>query len=201
MTRLIRTVLSACFAATSALALAACSQTTGGTPAPASGTASSSPPPVNVEPYRTKPCDLLAPSAVNSFGYTEPGSPTTDGSATLQINGQSCAWHSVVNGKSRSLQIGIALTNTNPRHPGLSDIYDNAKTGLVAYAVPTDVSGYPAVFADLRDDRPKGICTVTFAVSDTQLLTAGTTGYTGAQDSCDTAKQAAEDMIKTLKGA
>ncbi|WP_236788965.1 DUF3558 domain-containing protein [Amycolatopsis sp. GM8] len=198
--------LGFCLAFGAMFALAGCSQSTPGSPIPAdtgtSGPAASgtpSQPALDAEPYRTKPCDLLPADLLKSLGYTAAGMVVAPDKAA--IAGDACAWHDYSGPKAKSIQAHILKKITDPNFPGLAAIFNNYKKGLIAYADPTDVSGYQGVFADLQDDRSSGKCDLSVAISDTQVLTASADGYNNAQDSCDTAKQLAEAMIKTLQGS
>ncbi|TNC21182.1 DUF3558 domain-containing protein [Amycolatopsis alkalitolerans] len=199
--------LGACLAFGATLALAGCSRSTPGapapagtgTPAPATSGTQSSPPALDAEPYRTKPCDLLPAALLKSLGYTAPGTVTAADKAV--IAGNACSWNDYSGPKTRSIQVHIQRKITDPNFPGLTAIFNNYKKGLVAYADPTEVSGYQGVFADMVDERSSGKCDLSVAISDTQVLTASADGYSGAQDSCDTAKQLAQAMIKTLQGS
>lgn len=187
-----------------ALPLAGCSNSTAGTPAPAStdGSATSSAQPaLDAETYRSKPCELLPAELPQSLGYSGAGTPVTAGKNVDLTTGQSCTWNDFSGGKAKSIQVQILPKNSTPSFPGLASVFHNRELGLIAYAEPTDVLGYQAVFADTTDSRPNGKCAISVAISDNQLISADADGYQGADDSCDTAKQLAEAMIKTLGGS
>lgn len=197
-------ISAAAIAVVAALATTACSQTTSGSAAPATSSATGSSPgassaqPLNPEPYRSKPCDLLPAALPTSLGYTQPGIPDTTSQTATIIAGQGCSW--LIPAESKMIQVQVLLENRDANAPGLAKTFSQHEKGLIAYADPTTVSGYEAAYADVTDERPRGNCALLVSVSDTQTLNARASGYSGAQDSCDTAKQLAEAMVKTLQG-
>jgi hypothetical protein len=184
--------------------LTACSQTTRGAATPDSSSVASASPgsnaarPLNPEPYRDKPCDLLPAELPASLGYPQPGTPDTTSQAATVITGQSCSW--LAPASSKTIQVQVLLENRDAGAPGLAHTFSEHDKGLIAYADPTSVSGYEAAFADLTDERARGNCALLVSVSSTETVVARASGYSGAQDSCDTAKQLAEAMVKTLQG-
>ncbi|SFW54069.1 DUF3558 domain-containing protein [Amycolatopsis australiensis] len=191
-----------------ALALAACSTTTGGTanPAPSSPQDSASSAdggggngapkvssPLDPGKLKSDPCSVLSPAQRSTLGL-EDGTPRSTNAGT------SCAW--VYQGdETRSSRIDIAA---DPNTDGLAGIYDlYAKGGKDQYEYwePTDVSGYPAVYAATKDFRAQGQCKLLVGVTDTQAVQVFTQigNGPGATDPCPYAQKAAEAMIQTLK--
>jgi hypothetical protein len=199
--RVLRWSAGVCLGAT---LLGGCSSTTAGSPAPAStgasGGSSSSQPALDAEPYRTKPCELIPADMPASLGFSAPGAAMTEGKNVAVVGGQSCSWNDFSSG-AKSIQVQILPKNSDPRSPGISAILNNFKLGHLAYADPTDVLGYQAVFSDIKESRAQGQCSISVAISDTQVVGATTVGFPGADNSCGTAKQLAEAMVKTLGGA
>ncbi|MTD52771.1 DUF3558 family protein [Amycolatopsis pithecellobii] len=201
MTRTTRGLIAA-LALGTALILAGCSQTTAGTPTgtTASETSSSSGsamPALDPEPYRDKPCELLSADLPRSLGYTAPGTADISSRVSTLFTGQGCAWIS----GAKTIQIQILLKNQDPNLPGITKTFLQRDRGVLAYADPTEASGYQAAFADLTDERARGNCAVIVALSSDESAVTRASGYNNAQDSCDTAKQLAEAMIKTLQGS
>ncbi len=152
--------------------------------------------PLDPTSYREKPCELLPPQLSQSLNYTNPGITTLNGVGAI-VGGPACNWLMPGIGKEISVQLG--LTNTDPSTPGLARTFALREKGRIAYAEPTEVSGYPAAFADVTDGRPAGRCALAVAVADSEVFAATAQGYQGAQESCDLAKQVAEAVIQTLK--
>jgi hypothetical protein len=185
------------------LALAGCSHSTTGSAAPVASSAgapasSATAPALDPEPYRSKPCDLLPAGLPASLGYHQPPtSDTTSQTATL-VAGPACSW--LMPTEPKMIQVQVLIKNRDANLPGLAKTFLQLQRGLIAYADPTEVSGYEAAFADLTDERARGNCALVVAVSADEAVNARASGYSGAQESCDMAKQLAEAMIKTLQG-
>jgi hypothetical protein len=97
-----------------------------------------------------------------------------------------------------SYGVGFLTANKN----GLSDTYRGGKKAFPGYFEPTEVSGYPAVFNGLADDRSGGSCNITVGISNSLAFRVG---LQGSEDigtkGCDLVKQVAATVIQTLKGA
>jgi hypothetical protein len=128
---------------------------------------------------------------LKDFGISQPGKPTTTG-ATAERAGPFCTWTAdpAVNS---TVGVGFLTGNKN----GLSDTYRGRSR--FGYFEETTVEGYPAVFNDLDDGRPSGICNITIGISDTLTFRATEQGGRKGQASCDRAKQVAASVITTLK--
>lgn len=193
--------------ALAALSLAsACSQTTAGSPEPSSSSGQSAPAsvggsaaptishPLDPTAYLNRTCDLVPQQLVTQLGYTN-ATPTGEDSSF----GPGCGWVGTDTLKPKNFNVSIEVLN-GKRNGGLPTIYKARDRGFYAFAEPTTVSGYPAAYADLRDRRAQGKCTVFVGIADDLTFATGVDGYTNAQDSCDTAKQIAAAVITTLQG-
>ncbi|HEX7662378.1 MAG TPA: DUF3558 family protein [Pseudonocardiaceae bacterium] len=133
------------------------------------------------------PCTSLSTGDVEGVGAQNvlAGMPsTTDGIPT-------CYWEGT---NTVRVAVGWMLDNKD----GLSYLY--YRQSQMAYWIPTTVSGYPAVFADVEDDRSDGRCIINVAVSDSlYFATMYASGSRGM--ACYLAQQAATDVIKNLGGA
>lgn len=193
--------------ATLSLAISACSQRTSGSPAPASGAAgtqsvsasgSSAAPtvsnPLDPTSYLSKPCDLVPQELVAQLGYTNP-TPTAENSSF----GPGCGWVGTDSLKPKNFNVSVQVLK-GKRNGGLAAIYKAHDRGFYAFADPTTVSSYPAVYADTQDRRAEGKCTVFVGIANDLTFATGVDGYTDAQDSCATAKQIAAAVITDLQG-
>jgi uncharacterized protein DUF3558 len=181
-----------------AVLLVGCSATTTGTPAPTTNTGA--PTSSGRVPKVAKPLNANSLSAAPCSSLTAPqlaglGLPTVHSGDNASITGAAiCSWTDDTTINSISISWETGLGN------GLSTVYsEQAQQG---YWQPTTVDGYPAVFADLADLRPKGTCAINVGVSDqlsfvSKYLSSPTTG----SKSCQFAEQAAADVIKNLGGA
>ena len=133
-------------------------------------------------------------TVVSQLGYSNP-TPTTADSPF----GPGCGWIDISGAKPKNFSVGVQILK-GQRNGGLASVYKTHDSGGYAYADSTDVSGYPAAFADTQDRRDQGKCSVYVGIADDLTFSAGVDGYSGAQDSCDTAKQIAASVITTLQG-
>ncbi|SFI92631.1 MULTISPECIES: DUF3558 domain-containing protein [Amycolatopsis] len=180
--------------------LSGCSQPQAGNPAPSptsSGAASAAPRvsnPLDPSAYVGRPCDLVPPQLVSQLGFSDP--TPTDADSPF---GPGCGWIDVSGAKPKNLSVGLQILR-GERNGGLSAVYRTRDAGGYAYADPTDLSGYPAVFADTQDRRAQGKCSVYVGIADDLTFSAGVDGYSGQQDSCAAAEQVAAAVITTLQG-
>lgn len=181
--------------------LAACSNSTGGnaTPSPTAAgpvtetgkTRLTAPPvsnPLNVSKYEPNPCTVLtAAQASQVAGLTKTGE-NFGGKFPI------CQWKD-----DNYNRIGFTFTIGG----GLSDTYSNQDDDSGYFKVAPDVSGYPAVFAGITDDRSKGGCQLVVGVSETVQLVVNSSFDKSSPlygDPCSVTQKAAEAAIVTLKG-
>jgi hypothetical protein len=187
--------------------LSACSTKTGGTATPSptdSGTATSAPSDPNVpkvsapldpSAYLADPCKVVPESLMTELGFTKPGKPNVN--TTTSKAGPSCAWLAGAKGNT----VAILTGNRDRGAGGLVALYASKGT-LFAFVEPApDVEGYPAAYAQLKDNRSAGECGIFVGIADDLVFDVHNTGYQGEQDSCDAAQKVAAAVVKTLKGA
>ncbi|WP_246271712.1 DUF3558 domain-containing protein [Amycolatopsis acididurans] len=186
-------------------AIGGCTQTTPGTAtsapsdtnsASASGAAAApkvSHPLPNIADYVSKTCDLVPAALISRLGFSDPTS-TGAGDAL----GPGCSWVNTTNAHSKGLGVSVQ-TDGNKGNGGMAKII-KLNGSLYAFVEPTSISGYPAAYADSRDDRPQGKCGLFVGVTDDVTFAVDVQGYSGAQDSCDTVNQVAASVITTLRG-
>jgi hypothetical protein len=184
--------------------LTACSQGTGGNPAPTIGPATTAAPsssssvgeapqvpsPLPVDALTANPCSALSSSQVSDLGLT--GSGTTRQGQT----GPDCQWRSATVYEN-VLSISPMLPNKN----GLSDIY--AGKANDAYFEPTTIDGYPAVYASSADLRSSGNCSLWVGVTDQLAVSVIAQIASGVNKSnpCPVTGRVATAMIQHLQGA
>lgn len=153
--------------------------------------------PIDASKFAPQPCTSLSATALKALNISKPGKPDTT-SAVAQGSGPSCVWNSDDQPVGRTYGVGFLTANKN----GLSDTYRGGKKAFPGYFEPTEVSGYPAVFNGLADDRSSGSCNVTVGISSSLAFRVGLQGArdVGAKG-CDVVKEAAAAVIQTLKGA
>jgi hypothetical protein len=181
-----------------------CTETTTGNPAVSStgttsqaGDSSTAPKVANpltaIASYTSKPCDLVPTAMITQLGYSNP-----DPSNATSAIGPGCGWIDVRTSKGRNINVAIGILN-GKGNGGIAKIY-TLNGSLFSFVEPTEVSGYPAAYADGSDLRSKGKCEIWVGATDDVTFSVNADGYSGAQDSCDTAKQIAAAVITKLQG-
>ncbi len=179
--------------------IAGCSGTKGGTastaptsaPAESSGSSPGAAPrvsnPLNTASIDGDACSALSASARSELGLGEGEKRTTS-------MGPGCSLFADAE-RLNQIEISPVLAATD----GLDSVY--AKKAEDAYFEPTEVSGYPAVYAEAIDGRPNGKCGLFIGVTDQRavyILVQYDNGP-GASDPCPVALKVGEAMIQTLK--
>ncbi|WP_254896600.1 DUF3558 domain-containing protein [Amycolatopsis sp. Hca4] len=192
----------------------ACTPTTGGTASPApSASASTGTPPVDPDvPKVTQPpldagkyvsdtCAVIPKDLLASMKYTEGGDYKPAGNTPLTAAGPSCSWK--IEGEGIGLQVILGTGNRDQGTGGLAGTYAAYRQKrFVKFLEPAPaVEGYPAVYADIQDERPMGTCALVVGIADDLSFSLQAQGYQGQDDSCAAAAKAAAGVVKTLKGA
>ena len=164
---------------------------------PSSGGAPAVKSPLDATKFLPQPCTALSAAALKQLNISKPGEPDTD-SSVAKSSGPSCLWSTDDEPIHRGYDVGFLTGNKN----GLSDTYRGGKKAFPGYFEPTEVSGYPAVFNSLTEDRPGGACNITVGISSSLAFRAGVQADRDlGTKACDIAKQIAAAVIQTLKGA
>ncbi|GAA4534395.1 DUF3558 domain-containing protein [Amycolatopsis samaneae] len=199
-------------AASCCLGLAACSSQTPGTatPAPGNGKPSSAgaadprapkvSQPLSAASYEADPCKTVPSSLLSSLRYTNPGKVQPHDDSPEGKAGPGCGW--MVGAEGLSLQVTLETGNRDIGMGGIAGQYTAQRSGQLGFIAPApDVDGYPAVYADLKDRRAAGDCSLVVGIADDLVFSVAAQGYKGEQDSCGVAQQTATAVVKTLKGA
>jgi hypothetical protein len=143
--------------------------------------------PLNPAPILANACDALTTAQLSSLGL-KAGKPRT-----IQT-GTTCSWK-YADGTTNT----INLSPIEPNKNGLSDLYDQ-KAGQ-AYFEQTTISGYPAVYTDITDDRNRGRCSLQIGVTDQLAVYIFTQFDNGPEISspCPVADKVGAAMIQTLQ--
>lgn len=204
-----RQLTRALVAAVCAVALAACTET--GTPTPTNGqsdptstdgapTTTTAPGgddhgapkvenPLEAETQLAEPCKALTAQQQAALGIDD-ARPADK--ADFETLGPYCSWNDDKSGRVTYL-VGFLTPNEN----GMADIYRGEKQNEWEYFEPTTVDGYPAVFADSRDRRDRGVCNLFVGIQET--LVFNTQIEFAGDKACDMAQEVAGEVIKTLK--
>lgn len=165
-------------ATTSAAGTATSSVATGAAPAVSH--------PLGADAILRNPCSALTADQLSALGVGG-ATPTNN----TDSSGPGCAWMA----KSfLTVNVGWIPTNTH----GLSDLY--RKQQSMAYWRPTEIDGYPAVFADAAPQQNGG-CLLNTAVNDHLYFLAGAQSASSDDQACVLARQVAGDVIKNLGGS
>lgn len=206
-------VLAVVFLVPVALATA-CTSKTGGAASPAPSTPASTgastadpdvpkvtQPPLDAGKYAADTCAVLPQDLLASLKYTDPGKYQAKGNTPFTAAGPSCSW--TLKGEGIGLQVILGTGNRDNGAGGLAGTYAAYREKkFVRFLEPAPaVEGYPAVFADVQDERPMGTCGMVVGVADDLSFSVQAQGYQGQDDSCAVAAQAAAGVVKTLKGA
>jgi hypothetical protein len=194
--------------------LQGCTTENGGNPAPAttSGTqedldppATSSAPaggsqvtaprvatPLKGDKFTADPCSTLSTAQLTEFAIANPGEKTSNNDGTI------CNWQSGTSGQKTGIAVIFAPSVKN----GLSNAYSLNSSGTYkdGYFEPTEISGYPAVYNDLSDQRASGTCNLTVGISDQSVFGVVVQGRAGT-DGCKAASNVAKAVLQTIKGA
>ncbi|WP_091504531.1 DUF3558 domain-containing protein [Amycolatopsis sacchari] len=187
--------------AASVLALAAaCTDRTGGSPLPPATSATSAPTAPKVSnplpalaSYSDKPCELVPPSLISQLGYSDP-----EPSAAHGPLGPGCGWIDVRTAHGKNLNVAVGVID-GKGDGGIARV-QSLNGSLYGFVEPTEISGYPAAYADTTDRRGQGKCALVVGVTDDSTFSVDTDGYSGQQDSCAAAEQVAAAVITTLQG-
>ncbi|WP_370947191.1 DUF3558 domain-containing protein [Amycolatopsis sp. cg5] len=168
------------------------SSTAAGSPTP-SGDEVKAPPvkktPLDVAKFVADPCVSLTEQQLQGMGSTAPGSRNDLSPAV--------ACHFKLGGEATA-GVGFLPTITS----GLTQEYQKNATGWykTGYFEPTEIEGYPAVQANIADQRADGNCGVLVGVSDQSYFSVYLQGPAG-KDACKAATNVAKAVLETIKGS
>ena len=147
--------------------------------------------PLDTTAFEQDPCQMLTDSQIEQAGLIPPGEPGEGATAA------SCAWRNRTTNSSARVQFEVAT------HRGLSAAYqanDNSEYDL--WEELPGIAGYPAVIADIRDNRAKGDCAIIVGTSDEVTFDLAVTlsaDKVGQVNPCDAAQQVAELALETMQ--
>ncbi|MCG8917868.1 DUF3558 domain-containing protein [Actinokineospora sp. PR83] len=144
--------------------------------------------PLDVSKFVDKPCTGLTQTQLDRLGV---GNAEQD----TQPTGEYCVW---TNGRGGSVNLAFVVGQG-----GLGGVYYGKKTGQFKFfqELP-DISGYPAVIADLSDGRKNGACAVAVGMTDDIILDVDTTqslDKVGDGDPCQVTVDVVEQILETVK--
>lgn len=163
--------------------------TTPTTPSAAAGKAPTVTNPLDASAFVADPCKSLADAQRNDFAMDK-------GTLESEAKDPICSWRS---GPSK-VSIGVWYVDEYP--DGLNHVYQQNDAGFwkEGYFEPTEVSGYPAVFVDIGDGRPDGMCVLSVGVRTDLYFTVHVGLNTQGDDGCVAAENVAAAVVETIKG-
>lgn len=141
----------------------------------------------NIERYKQDPCKILTKSQATELGYANLIEREKDAS-----DGPACRWRD-----SDTNEVAIVVLSDQP--DGLTGVYRNRDS--FDYFEPTEVAGYPGLFAGVVDDRADGGCAMDVGVTDQQVITLSASmlpGTAAAERPCEILKRAGKMAVKTM---
>ncbi|WP_240686931.1 DUF3558 domain-containing protein [Amycolatopsis suaedae] len=152
--------------------------------------------PLDPSRFLSDPCTLVSPQALSELGFTEPGKPKTEGSASV-LGGPGCEW--LIGREGIGLSVAVQTPNRDRGTGGLAGVRAALERGQLRFSEPgPDIDGYPSVYAGLVDGRDSGRCTLWVGIADDLTFTA-TSVNRNRQQSCDAAGKLAAAVVGTLK--
>lgn len=145
--------------------------------------------PLDLAAFRPQPCAVLTPAQLTTLGMPNPGQPSID--TTEAKLRDYCTWL-LTAGED---QVVVSMPKPHLSDVDLAAAYESRD--IYAYFEETTVSGYPAVFAGVTDNRPAGGCDLSVGVTDGEVVNVAIL-VTGA-DPCALATTVATEVIATLK--
>jgi len=137
------------------------------------------------------PCSALTPGQLQGIGFTAAVKTHVEHLAV----GNVCSWNDDTIG-TVGASAGVVVQTTLVH--GLNDIY--AQRTQMAYFTPVTIEGYPAVLADLADQRNAGTCALNLGVSNTSVLVIDYEQQGLGPSACDTVQVLARAVVDTLRG-
>jgi hypothetical protein len=195
----VKTIITRTAAACLALfAVTACSSTPG-TASPADSSAPSAPSsstptvpqvtnPLDVGKYEQDPCAVLTPTQATQVFQAVRNRKSSGNFAPR------CTWY---DSKDNSVSLSFL-----PGQGGLSTSYKNGANSGGYFEPAPEVSGYPAVFSAVLDDRKNGGCQIGVGVKNDEIFTfSAILGKTSPSysDPCSLVTKAAEAAVTTIK--
>ncbi len=156
--------------------------------------------PLDVSPYLSKPCGLVSAEMLDELGTSlqesEPRLPENDKIAAQ--SGPYCSWSGEREG---SISVAVASKNSERGMGGLRGLEALRDQGRFSLWDETSVSGYPAVYLGVTDDRARGDCDLAVGIADDMTFSVTAISfYDNPQRACEVASEVAADVIRTLKG-
>jgi len=147
--------------------------------------------PLTLAAVRPQPCTVLTPQQLSTLGLPSPGTPALDPiEAKLR---DYCTWRL---GPAQDI-VEVSMPRTYETTETLAGAYEQHDAGVYAYFEETTVSGYPAAFGGITDNRAAGGCELRVGVADKLAVDITVLVTTGA-DPCALAASVGTEVIATV---
>lgn len=159
--------------------------------------------PLNVEPFLSRPCDLIDKKVIAELGEAQ-GKPEVDTSRAQTGTGPLCEWDKdLLDDTDLAVTIQVPINEAaEPHLKGIRGIYAGHESQSDTYLEPVPVPahpGYPAVYAGGNFNKTKGTCPLYVGVTDTLTVVVSTAIDDQYNKACEGSLKMAASMIETLK--
>lgn len=157
--------------------------------------------PLNIEPFLTRPCDLVDDKTVAEIGEMQSPEQDVDSERAKRLVGPNCTWIA----KERGPDIGLEIHTVHREQGGLGigGVYAGYEGGVLDYLKPVEIPGhpgYPAVFAGQDSDKELGVCPLSVGIADDLVIAMRVTNPDDpSQDTCPATLKVAASVLQTLK--
>lgn len=160
--------------------------------------------PLNVEPFLTRPCDLVDDKTVAEVGDMDPPEQDVDSERAKRLIGPNCTWIAKERGPDIGLEIHtVHRDKAEEGLKGIGGVYAGYEGGVLDYLTPVEIPGhpgYPAVFAGKNSDKELGVCPLSLGVADDLAIAMRVTNPDDpSQDTCPATLKVAASVLQTLK--
>ena len=149
-------------------------------------------PPLDVEPFLSRPCNVLTPEQAAEWTVSNP-EPVPD---ERTYTGPACEFQP---DDPKQVFFGTTIRTMD----SLEGVYQRRDT--LQLFEPTEVAGYPGAFNDSADTRSLGSCGLTIKVAEDSaldvLVSVNNRQSPEYTDPCPVAARIMEQMIETIQGA
>ncbi|MEU4804553.1 DUF3558 domain-containing protein [Actinosynnema sp. NPDC023587] len=145
--------------------------------------------PLTPDPYVADACRAIPAERAGPLDLATPGRKATNAASS------GCLWFTT------DRQFSVAVGYMTALEAGLSEIYaQHARNPTVfKYFEPTDVTGYPALFADKIDERERGECLLNIGVTDDLYMFVAANHLPRGKNVCELAAQVGAAVVATMK--
>lgn len=190
----------------------ACSNTETGSPSAAESSSASAevsgstpiPEQLDIEPFLSRPCDVVSSSTLQSLGYEAEGDEGLPGSDSVEqeiagLAGPYCGWYAAGD-ESRVLTVTLLSSDSTQGEDALEYARSLHSEELLQLWEETSVSGYPAAYWGIQDNRSRGDCSLMASLSEKAFFSVSASLYLdNPGDACVHAGQVAQDVIRSIK--